>query len=251
MADRSTDVAEAPAFTGDFKTSGLYAIALENSSTKNLRTRLMEKRRRSQNSVDSDDEPVGHDTPGFLRRVGPTCASSDTTVAFANLNVSSTVSPASNSPAPMHPVQATFHPGYGWELSPSVSFCSASSRASSPSAQVDLALFPICHQAPRRGCMRGPKTRPEEEALLASPRPERSPPVSSDSVVFVEGSRIRTTRMLSLSYSNGDDEVEELTREHENRRRRRSTVICQWGEGVDEIIPGKLNPPLDWRYGFR
>ena len=53
----------------------------------------------------------------------------------------------------------------------------------------------------------------------------------------IELTNFRTRRVLSIAYPNGNDEVVEPTNEDEEGTKRPSTVVCRYGEGIDEVIP--------------
>lgn len=109
----------------------------------------------------------------------------------------------------------------------------------------------------RKSCMRGPRTRAEEEMLLASPTATITPsptssvslpsgchsrtlscPTSTRRTSVASGSTSNTKRVVNLTYADGNVDVNEIELCGAGVRRG-SSVVVVFGDGIDEIIPSK------------
>ena len=75
---------------------------------------------------------------------------------------------------------------------------------------------------------------------------------------LVAPDNVNSRRVANMKYPDGNDEVVEPTNEDEEGRKRASTVVCRYGEGIDEVIgdepvpgKGKKKRPSTWAYGER
>jgi len=208
------------------KITPLYDTALANSSTENLRARLAANCSRKLSEEKTITMPksveivqlVPHEAQSAVRHAR---ASTNLPAATLEALLNSGSSTAVNRSGSSSPVSASSQQWFN--------------DASSP-------------QDPRKSCMRYPKTRKQEWAIFEAAEGATvaiEEGIASCYVPLTSSRRLSSLslrgrrRMVSVSYHDGNQEIGSPTIEGEDGVRRPRLVVFQFGEGVDEMIPGK------------
>lgn len=208
--------------------TGLHAIALANSSTEIL------QRRRSRNQGQEPSEEEVTERPKSMEIVQLVQHETQRRARTMSTHTNGTLEALLGASGSSTAVNGST-PDFGYDsLSPTTI---SSWRWSSD-------ISTIMPKGARKSCMRYPKTS-EQEAMVVAAAEAVETGVASAYVTRTASRRLSSLsqrgrrRMVSVSYPNGNQDIGSPTIEGINGVKRPRLVVFQFGEGVDEVIPGK------------
>ena len=219
--DDAVNFTQALVAVGKVKCSKLYAVASENSSIDMLHARRARNVSLSKNREDSETRPtsvevvqlIPHEAQLALHRMRAMSNISENTLAElidSNSSNSSTLDYRLSLASTLAMVRGSF---------------GSNGQASITSSLRDGLV----------SCMRRRNDEGNDEYALRNP--SLASLVSSTTRASSSLSEYKRKRVLSISYANGNTEIEEPVVECDGKRL--SVVALKWGKGIDEIIPGK------------